>query len=156
MRLASGIAPVPAMLAQGVPVGLGVDGSASNDSSHMLAEARIALLLQRVLGNPAGLSGSEALWLATRGGASVLRRDEIGQLSPGKAADFVAFDLNQPAYSGAAHDPVNALTLCAPQQVILSVINGRIVVEDGYLRTINLAPTNARHRQISTRLIRNE
>jgi cytosine/adenosine deaminase-related metal-dependent hydrolase len=156
MRLGSGIAPVRAMLDMGIPVGLGVDGSASNDSSHMLAEARMALLLQRVLGQPAGLTGREALWLATRGGANVLRRDDIGQLAPGKAADFVAFDLENPAYSGATHDPVNALTLCAPQQVELSVINGRIVVEDGLLRTIDLLPVTARHRAISRRLIRDE
>jgi cytosine/adenosine deaminase-related metal-dependent hydrolase len=156
MRLGSGIAPVRAMLDMGVPVGLGVDGSASNDSSHMLAEARMALLLQRVLGKPDGLTGREALWLATRGGANVLRRDDIGQLAPGKAADFVAFDLENPAYSGATHDPVNALTLCTPQQVELSVINGRIVVEDGLLRTIDLLPLTARHRDISTRLIRGE
>ena len=142
MRLASGIAPVRKMVDKRVPVGLGVDGSASNDGSHMLNEARQALLLQRVLGNPQGLTGEEALWLATRGGASVLRRDDIGSLEVGKSADFVAFDLNQLAYTGAQHDPMAALVFCAPQQVDLSVINGRIIVEDGELKTLDLSPTH--------------
>ena len=149
MRLASGIAPVRKMVDKRVPVGLGVDGSASNDGSNMLNEARQALLLQRVLGNPQGLTGEEALWLATRGGASVLRRDDIGSLEVGKSADFIAFDLNQLAYTGAQHDPMAALVFCAPQQVDLSVINGRIVVEDGELRTLDLRPHIERHNQIS-------
>ncbi|MCO5185996.1 MAG: 8-oxoguanine deaminase [Anaerolineae bacterium] len=153
MRLASGIAPVRKMIDKRVPVGLGVDGSASNDGSNMLNEARQALLLQRVLGNPQGLTGEEALWLATRGGASVLRRDDIGSLEVGKSADFIAFDLNQLAYTGAQHDPMAALVFCAPQQVDLSVINGRIVVEDGELRTLDLRPHIERHNQISQKLI---
>jgi cytosine/adenosine deaminase-related metal-dependent hydrolase len=156
MRLASGIAPVPRMLARNVPVGLGVDGSASNDSSHMLAEARQAMLLQRVPGNPQGLTGAQALWLATRGGAAVLRRDDIGQLSPGKAADIVAFDLTQLPYAGATHDPLNALVFCAPQTVSFSIINGEIVVEDGVLRTLDLASHVARHNAISRSLIRGD
>jgi cytosine/adenosine deaminase-related metal-dependent hydrolase len=153
MRLASGIAPVRKMVDKRVPVGLGVDGSASNDGSHMLNEARQALLLQRVMGNPQGLTGEEALWLATRGGASVLRRDDIGSLEVGKSADFVAFDLNQLAYTGAQHDPMAALVFCAPQQVDLSVINGRIIVEDGELKTLDLVPHIERHNQISKQLI---
>ncbi|HSM55526.1 MAG TPA: 8-oxoguanine deaminase [Candidatus Sulfomarinibacteraceae bacterium] len=153
MRLASGIAPVRAMLDHGVPVGLGVDGSASNDSSHMLAEARLALLLQRVSGNPAGLTGAEALWLATRGGASVLRRDDIGQLAPQMAADVIAIDLHHLAYAGARHDPLNALVFCQPQAVDLSIINGRIIVEDGELRTVELGSLVERHDKISRALI---
>ena len=156
MRLASGIAPVRAMLDEGVPVGLGVDGSASNDGSHMLNEARQALLLQRVLGTAQALTGEEALWLATRGGASVLRRDDVGQLAPGMAADVVAFDLTRPGYAGAQHDPQAALLFCAPQPVDLSIINGRIVVEDGELRTLALPPLVQRHNQISRRLLRGE
>ena len=156
MRLASGIAPVRQWLDSGVRVGLGVDGSASNDGSHMLNEARQALLLQRVLGGATNLATREALWLGTRGGAQVLKRDDIGQLTAGKAADFIAFDLNQLAYAGAQHDPMAALIFCAPQQVDLSVINGRIIVEDGELQTVDLRPVIERHNRISQRLINGE
>jgi 8-oxoguanine deaminase len=153
MRLASGIAPVRAYLDTGVKVGLGVDGSASNDSSHLLAEARMALLLQRVSGDPAGLSAEEALWLATAGGAQVLGRDDIGQLAPGKAADFVGLRLDRLDYAGALHDPLAALVFCAPQRVDLSVINGRVVVEDGHLLTVDLGPVIERHNRISRELV---
>ncbi len=153
MRLASGVAPVRQWLDANVQVGLGVDGSASNDGSHMLNEARQALLLQRVLNQATTLTTKEALWLGTRGGAQVLQRDDIGQLAPGKAADFIAFDLNQLAYAGAQHDPLAALIFCTPQQVDLSVINGRVVVEDGRLQTLNLRPIIKRHNAISKQLI---
>jgi 8-oxoguanine deaminase len=153
MRLASGIAPVRAYLDTGVRVGLGVDGSASNDSSHMLAEARMAFLLQRVSGNPAGLLAEEALWLATAGGAQVLGRDDIGQLAPGKAADFIGLRLDRLDYAGALHDPLAALVFCTPQQVDLSVINGRVVVEDGHLLTVDLGPVIERHNRIARELV---
>ena len=153
MRLASGIAPVRAYIDSGVRVGLGADGSASNDSSHLLAEARMAMLLQRVSGNPAGLSAKEALRLATRGGASVLGRDELGQLVPGKAADFIGFRLDRLDFAGALHDPMAALVFCTPQKVDLSVINGRIVVEDGDLTTLDLPPIIARHNRIARELL---
>jgi cytosine/adenosine deaminase-related metal-dependent hydrolase len=152
--LASGIAPVRAYLDAGVRVGLGVDGSASNDSSHLLAEARMALLLQRVSGDPAGLSAEEALGLATVGGAQVLGRDDIGQLAPGKAADFIGFRLNRLDYAGALHDPLAALVFCTPQQVDLSVINGRVVVEEGHLLTVDLGPVIERHNRIARELVR--
>jgi cytosine/adenosine deaminase-related metal-dependent hydrolase len=139
MRLASGIAPLRAMRQAGVPVGLGVDGSASNDSSHLLAEARQALLLQRVLGDPTAMTARDALELATRGGAAVLGRDDIGALAPNMAADLIAFDLTALAYAGAAlHDPVAALIFCQPQSVDLAIVNGRILVQDGHLRHIDL------------------
>lgn len=153
MRLASGIAPVRAYLDAGVRVGLGVDGSASNDSSHLLAEARMALLLQRVSGDPAGLSAEEALWLATRGGAAVLGRDDIGELSPGKAADFIGLHLDRLDYAGALHDPLAPLVFCTPQRVDLSVINGRVVVEDGQLLTVDLGPVIERHNRMSRELV---
>ncbi len=153
MRLASGIAPVRSLLDHGVRTGIGVDGSASNDSSHLLAEARQALLLQRVAGDPAGLSAREALWMATRGGAAVLGRDDVGQLAPGKAADFIGLRLDRLAYAGALHDPLAALVFCAPQHVDLSVINGRVVVEDGQLLTINLGPVIERHNRISREMM---
>ena len=154
MRLASGIAPVRAYLDEGVRVGLGVDGSASNDSSHLLAEARMALLLQRVSGNPAGLSAEEALWLATVGGARVLGRDDVGQLASGKAADFIGLHLDRLDYAGALHDPPAALVFCTPQRVDLSVINGRVVVEDGHLLTIDLESVIERHNRIARELVR--
>jgi cytosine/adenosine deaminase-related metal-dependent hydrolase len=154
MRLASGIAPVRAYLDAGVRVGLGVDGSASNDSSHLLLEARMAMLLQRVMGDPAGLSAEEALRMATRGGAEVLGRDDVGQLAPGKAADFVGLRLDRPDYAGALHDPLAALVFCAPQRVDLSVINGRVVVEDSRLLTVDLGPVVERHNRISRDLVR--
>ena len=132
MRLASGIAPIAAMRQAGVAVGLGVDGSASNDGSHLLAEARQAMLLQHVQGDPTAMSARSALELATRGGAAVLGRDDIGVLAPGMAADLIAFDLNALAFAGGAvHDPVAALVFCQPQNVDLAVVHGRILVQDG-------------------------
>lgn len=145
MRLGSGIAPVREMLDAGVKVSLAVDGSASNDSSHMLAEARQALLLQRVLKGADALTAEEALWMATRGGAAVLGRDDVGALTPGMAADFVAFDLTQLGYAGAQHDPLAALVFAASSQVTLSVIDGRVVVENGELTGVDLPALIARH-----------
>ncbi|MET0202876.1 MAG: 8-oxoguanine deaminase, partial [Casimicrobiaceae bacterium] len=157
MRLASGIAPIRAMLDRGVNVGLGVDGSASNDGAHLLAEARQALLLQRVGFGPAALSAREALRLATRGGAQVLGRDDIGQLAPAKGADLIAFDLTAIGFAGAAeHDPLAALVFCAPAQVALSIVDGKIVVRDGVLSTIELPRVAERQRALARALIRHE
>jgi cytosine/adenosine deaminase-related metal-dependent hydrolase len=153
MRLASGIAPIREMLDAGVPVSIGVDGSASNDGSHMLAEVRQAMLLQRVRGNPAGLTAREALAMATRGGAAVLGRDDIGTLAPGKAADCIAINLNQLAYAGALHDPVAAIVFCAPQEVDLALVNGRVVVRNGQVTTVDMGPVIERHNQLSRRLV---
>ncbi len=153
MRLASGIAPIVKMVDIGVRVGLGVDGSASNDSSHMLAEARQAMLLQRVLGNPGALTARQALALATRGGAEVLGRDDIGSLEPGKAADFVAIGLNRVEYAGALHDPVAAIVFCATPRVDLSVINGQVVVEGGHLTTVDVPPVIERHNRIAREMV---
>jgi 8-oxoguanine deaminase len=153
MRLASGIAPVARMRAAGVPVGLGVDGSASNDAGHLLAEARQAMLLQRVASGPGAMTARAALELATRGGAEVLGRDDIGVLAPGKAADFVAFDLRGVGFAGAFHDPVAALVLCASAGVALGVVNGRVVVEDGRLTTIDLPVVVERHNRLAEILV---
>ncbi|NLE43423.1 MAG: 8-oxoguanine deaminase [Chloroflexi bacterium] len=153
MRLGSGIAPVPAYLDARVRVGLGVDGSASNDSSHMLAEARQALLLQRVMNAPSALSAEDVLTMATQGGAALLGRTDIGVLQPGKAADFIGFRLDRVGYAGALHDPLAALVFCAPQQVDLSVINGRIVVEDGQLLTVDLGPLVERHNRLAREMV---
>ncbi len=152
MRLASGIAPVRTMRDAGVPVGLGVDGSASNDGAHMLGEARQALLLQRVGHGPAAMGAREALEIATLGGARVLGRDDIGALAPGMSADFVAFDMAGVGYAGAGHDPVAALVFCTPTDVSTSVINGRVVVRDGHLLTADLPRVLTRHCELARTL----
>ena len=156
MRLASGIAPIRQMLDRGVTVGLGVDGSASNDGGHLLNEARQALLLQRVAGNPAGLSAREALEMATRGGAAVLGRDDIGSVAVGMAADIVAYRLDDIGMAGALHDPVAALVFCQPTRADLSIINGEIVIEDGELLTTDLPVLIEEHNRLSAQLIRGE
>lgn len=164
MRLASGIAPVMRYLAHGVKVGLGVDGSASNDSSHLLGEARQAMLLARLGAALEGASLSsedapplmtarQALELATRGGAAVLGRTDIGSLEPGKCADFVAFDLNALDYAGALHDPVAALVFCQPQRASYTVVHGRVVVKNGVLQTLDLPRLIERHNRASRRLL---
>jgi cytosine/adenosine deaminase-related metal-dependent hydrolase len=158
MILASGIAPVRAMVDAGVRVGLGVDGSASNDGNHMLGEARQAMLLQRV-GWPGfesradRMSAREALALATRGGAAMLGRDDIGSIAPGKAADIVAFRIDGIEHAGALADPVAALLTCSPARAWLSVIDGRVVVEDGRLAGVDLGPLVERHNAIARRML---
>jgi cytosine/adenosine deaminase-related metal-dependent hydrolase len=152
MRLASGIAPVRKMVDAGVPVGLGVDGSASNDGAHMLGEARQAMLLQRVGFGPDAMTARQALELATLGGAKVLNRDDIGALKPGMSADIVMFKLDQIAFAGALHDPVAALVFCTPANVSHSIINGKVVVKDGILQTVDLPRVIERHNRLATRL----
>jgi cytosine/adenosine deaminase-related metal-dependent hydrolase len=153
MRLASGIAPVRRMRDAGVSVGLGVDGSASNDGAHMLGEARQAMLLQRVGLGPDAMSAREALEIATRGGAKVLGRDDIGVLAPGMAADLVMFDLTQLSFAGALHDPVAALVFCTPSNVAYSIINGKVVVRDGRCVTIDTPVVVERHNILSRELV---
>lgn len=152
MRLASGIAPVVRMREAGMRVGLGVDGSASNDGGHLLGEARQCMLLQRVGHGPGALSGRAALEIATRGGASVLGRDDIGQIAPGFAADIIAFDLEDIGYAG-QHDAVAALVFCAPARVNWSMIDGRVVVEEGRLLTLDTAGLARRHRILAGALL---
>ncbi|MFN4292667.1 MAG: amidohydrolase family protein, partial [Thermoflexales bacterium] len=156
MRLASGIAPVRKMRAQGVPVGLGVDGSASNDAAHMLNEARAAMLLQRVGFGPDAMTAREALEMATLGGARVLNRDDIGALAPGMAADFVAFDLRQIGFAGGLHDPVAALVFCASANVAYSVVNGRVIVREGQITTLDLPRLLERHNALARMLVNGE
>lgn len=153
MRVAAGIAPVRKFLDAGVPVGLGVDGAAANDAGHLLAEARQALLLQRVVGGPDALKAREALEMATLGGARVLGRDDIGALAPGMAADFVAYDLQQIGFVGISADLTASLIFCHPVNVSYSVINGRVVVDQGQLTTIDLPLVMERHNQISKEMI---
>jgi 8-oxoguanine deaminase len=173
MRLASGIAPVRRMLDAGVPVGLGVDGCASNDAGHLLNEARQALLLARVgramqppeldaqgqlrygcdLG-PAEMTARDALAVATRGGAQVLGRDDIGHLAPGMAADLVLWKLDTLAMAGGAvHDPLAALLLCASPQVAWSIVDGRVLVREGQLTTLDLGPLLERHNRLALALV---
>lgn len=157
MRLASGIAPITQLWQAGARIGLGVDGSASNDSSHLLAEARQTLLLHRVLGNPAAMTARKALWLATRGGAAVLGRDDIGYLAPGMAADFIGYRLDTLSLAGGAiHDPLASLIFCHPPQVDLSVINGRVRVQNQTLLDVDLPALIQRHNAIAGALARGE
>lgn len=153
MRLGSGIAPIVDMLEHNVPVGLAVDGSASNDSSNMLAEARVAMLLQRVKHGAETMAPSQALELATLQGARVLRRDDIGAVRPGLCADLVGFDLSRLAYAGSGHDPVAALVLCDPQPVEFSVINGQVVILNGQLPDVDLPELIARHNRLSATMV---
>lgn len=164
MRLASGIAPVMEYLRAGVNVGLGVDGSASNDGSHMLAEARQAMLLARLgaglggasrsgEGAPALMTARQALELATIGGAAVLGRSDIGSLEPGKCADFVAFDLDRLDYAGALHDPLAALVFCQPVRADYTVVHGRRIVERGEMVTINIERQIELHNRAARRLL---
>ena len=152
MRLASGIAPVRKMVDAGVPVGLGVDGSASNDGAHMLGEVRQAMLLQRVGFGPDAMTARQALELATLGGAKVLTRADIGAINPGLSADIAMFKLDQLGFAGALHDPVAALVFCTPSNVSHSIINGKVVVRDGILQTIDLPLVVERHNKLATRL----
>jgi 8-oxoguanine deaminase len=153
MRLASGIAPIRAMRDAGVPVSIAVDGSASNDSGHLLGEARLALLLQRVAHGPAALSAREVLEIATRGGAQVLNRDDIGVLAPGMSADLVTVPLDEIGLAGAGHDPLAALFFCHVPRVRHNIVNGRFVVRDGELATVDLPRLLERHNRLAAQLV---
>ncbi|MFZ9037273.1 MAG: 8-oxoguanine deaminase [Gammaproteobacteria bacterium] len=159
MILASGIAPVRAMSDAGVRLGLGVDGSASNDGNHLLGEARQAMLLQRV-GWPGfessadRFSAREALALATRGGAAVLGRDDIGSLEVGKAADLVAYRVDGIQHAGAGGDRVAALLTCAPTGAWLSLIDGKIIIDRGEILGLDLDSLVQQHNQQAQRLLR--
>jgi cytosine/adenosine deaminase-related metal-dependent hydrolase len=167
MRLASGIAPVRALRDAGVPVSIGVDGSASNDSGHMLGEARLALLLQRVahgavnggsvtagaVTGHAALSAREVLEMATLGGARVLNRDDIGALAPGMSADIVCVPLDGIGVAGALHDPLAALFFCHVPTVQHVVVNGRVVVRDAQLATLELPALIERHNRLAQNIL---
>lgn len=158
MILASGIAPIRDMTDANVKVGLGVDGSASNDGNHLLGEARQAMLLQRVgwpgfESNASRFSTREALELATLGGASVLGRDDIGSIDVGKAADMVAFRIDDLSHAGGMSDPVASLLTCAPSSVWLSMINGQVVVDEGVIPRLDINSLVKRHNEISQQLL---
>jgi cytosine/adenosine deaminase-related metal-dependent hydrolase len=172
MRLASGIAPVRKMINAKVPVGLGVDGSASNDGAHLLGEARQAMLLAR-LGKslelpqttadgkvvfgcdtaPQEMTARDALALATTGGAAVLGRSDIGYLAVGMCADMAMWKLDTLAFAGGAvHDAVGALLLCASPQADYTVVNGRVVVRQGRLTTVEIEPLIEAHNRFAVAL----
>lgn len=153
MRLASGAAPIRRMRDAGVPVSLAVDGSASNDAGHMLGEARLAMLLQRVASGPSAMGAREILEIATLGGAKALNRDDIGALAPGMAADIVAVRLDGIGTAGALHDPLAALFFCHVPKVAHSVVHGRVVVRDGELATIDLPVLLERHNRLARQLV---
>ncbi len=154
MRLASGIAPIRKMLNKNVPVSLGVDGAASNDATNLFHEARQAFLLARVRGeNASVMTARDVLEIATRGGAKVLGRDDIGYLAPGMAADFVEVDLDKPGYVGTQSDPVSALIYCQTDFVDYSFINGKKVVDRGRITTIKLQELVNKSNDISIKLI---
>jgi cytosine/adenosine deaminase-related metal-dependent hydrolase len=150
-RLGSGIAPVRAMRDAGVKVGLGVDGSASNDAGNLVAEARMAMLLQRVARGADAMSAREALEIATLGGAQVLGRDDVGVIAPGMRADLGVWDMRGVEAAG-AWDPVAALVLCGPSRVRHLVVEGRQVVRDGQMVTLDLARLLERQRGLAGRL----
>jgi cytosine/adenosine deaminase-related metal-dependent hydrolase len=153
MRLASGIAPVAKMRAAGVNVGLGVDGSASNDGAHILGEARQAMLLQRVGFGAKAMTARHALELATLGGAKVLNRSDIGKLAEGMVADIACFDVETVDHAGALHDPVAALIFGSPIKATHTIVNGKFVVKDGHLTTLDLSSLVTRHNQLAQILV---
>ena len=177
MRLASGIAPIKEYRAAGVNVGLGVDGSASNDGSHLLAEVRNAMLLSRVKEGITGFSASpspspsgrggpegsgegerklmtarEALYLGTRGGAAVLGRKDIGSLEVGKCADFFAVKLDKLGFAG-MHDPVSAIVFGQPVNADYTVVGGKFIVKEGQLVTVDEHKLIERHNNAAKRLL---
>jgi cytosine/adenosine deaminase-related metal-dependent hydrolase len=164
MRLASGIAPILEMVAAGVKVGLGVDGSASNDGSHLFEEVRQAMLASRIRAGIMGASLSQedspplmtarqALEIATRGSASVLGRSDIGSLEVGKCADFVAINLNRIDYAGALHDPVAAVVFCAPVRVDYTIVGGNFIVKDGEMVNLDLGKLVEEHNRLAVDLL---
>lgn len=154
MRLASGIAPIRKMLDANVPVGLGVDGAASNDATNLLHEARQAFLLARVKDEDASvMTARKALEIATRGGAKVLGRNDIGYLAPAMAADFIAINLDKPSFVGTQSDPVAALIYCQTDYVDYSFINGKKVVDQGNLTTVELNNLIKKSNQIAVQLV---
>jgi cytosine/adenosine deaminase-related metal-dependent hydrolase len=153
MRLASGAAPIRSMRDAGVQVALGVDGSASNDTSNLLQEARLALLLARVREvDVKGMTAREALEIATLGGAQALGRDDIGHLAAGMSADFIAFDTERMPFVGAHADPVAALVLCQTDRVDYSFVNGRKLVDRGRLTSVDYPVLAEKTRKAAMRL----
>lgn len=153
MYTAAGICPVTPLLKKGVPVGLGVDGSAANNSSNMLREVRSALLLQRVKYGGEAFSATQALELALTGSARLLRREDIGSIAPGKAADIIGIHTNRLEFAGGRHDPVAGLVFCDVGRVDLSIVNGKIRVQEGQLLDLDLPALLAEQNRRSAELV---
>ena len=154
MTLGSGIAPVVPMAKTAMRIGIGVDGSASNDTSSMIREVRQSMLLQRVRYGAESFSARDALYLATMGGARVLHReDEIGSIEVGKAADLITFDMSGIEYAGAQSDPLAAIVHCGAEHVDTAMVNGEIRVREGRLVDESLYRLIPRHNEISLKLI---
>jgi 8-oxoguanine deaminase len=165
MRLSSGIAPIKAMRKAGVKIGIGVDGSASNDSSHMLNEVRQAMLVSRLdsamrnltendtQNDDTLLSSRQVLEMATIGGAAVLGRKDIGSIEPGKCADFFGVKLDKLAFAGALHDPLSALIFCGPVYADITVVGGNIIVKDSFIQTVNAEELIKKQNQLAKQLL---
>ena len=154
MRLGSGAARVPEMLRMGMRLGLGVDGSASNDSSDMLAELRNCFLLHRLVGGSDAITARQVLEMATRGGASLLGRDDIGAIQEGKAADIIGIDVKNISYAGAVHDYAASIVICGgSHNVDFSIVNGKVVVRDGRLTTVDEAEVVREANRAALRLV---
>lgn len=152
LRLGSGVAPVRALLDEGAVVGLGVDGSASNDAGNLLAEARQATLLPRAFGQPGAMPARHALRVATRGGAACLGRDDVGSIEPGKRADVALFSIEGLSFAGAEADPVAAVVLCSPQRVRHLFVEGRAVVAEHRLANADEDAIAARGHAVGRRI----
>jgi 8-oxoguanine deaminase len=154
MRLGSGIAPVTLMKRTHMRIGIGVDGSASNDGNSFIGEVRLATLLQRVKYGADALSAREALGMATRGGASVLRMDtDIGSIETGKAADLIMWSLDTLEFAGGLHDPFTVPVLCDAKQVDMSMVNGRVLIDDGQFVSMDIPELVSRQNATAARLM---
>ncbi|MEH8183731.1 MULTISPECIES: 8-oxoguanine deaminase [Aeromonas] len=153
MRLASGICPTLDLEAAGAPVGLGVDGSASNDASNLMQEARQALYLQRLRYGAERITPRKVLEWATRGSAKLLGRGDLGELLPGKQADLALFKLDDLRFSG-SHDPIAALILCGAERADRVMVGGKWRVVDGAIEGLDIEQLIARHKLAAAALVR--
>ncbi len=154
MRLGSGVARVPEMIEMGIRVGLGVDGSASNDSSDMLSELRNCFLLHRLVGGGGAITARQVIDIATRGGASLLGRDDIGTIAKGKAADIIGIDISDISHAGALHDYIASIVICGGSHTVdFSIVNGKVVVRDGRLTQVDEAEVVRKGNEAAERMI---
>jgi cytosine/adenosine deaminase-related metal-dependent hydrolase len=155
MKLSSGAAKVPEMIKKGVPVGLGVDGSASNDSSNMILEMKSAFLMHRLVHGMKSITAEDVLALATNGGRDVLSQPEIGSLEVGKAADMFMVNSKRLGFAGGLYDPVSAIVNTGDTQIVdYTIVNGEIVVEDGELTRVDEDEIIAKANSISAKMVK--